>query len=608
MSPVRSNPNIKGLALLAQSTMDDPWTAVTDALDHALRTGDTGELSALAFVAGEMAASGASTAAKPLLQALQLYTHRRSQTLLRDPSIEPRALLEVIAADEVPRSVLGADVQLAASELAKSLEQDDLVPTLIQSALQTYRRHRDTMGSAIAHHALADVLTERREGVAAMREYRAAAERYSRAGDQNGQAATLINAISEALEVGDRIGSTRDAKRLATLTVSDPHLRASSLRSQARVLISTGREQEARPLLIRALRSCRRRFDPDLEVVLLQDLAILTGELGGHRQASHWWVQANLRCAEYGLEQRQLSIAHGLALNQYRSGDLASAIATLEDVLSSSDDLGSAVRSLAEADLAAMQLEAALRDRHEVRESERTPELAAIASRLMRALGYFVENRQTDDAERVLRNFVLLCQLSEDSCDQFDEAFAVVASDPSVDSRSRLMDTLSVAGILCGRLSGLDTAAMSNPEGEDSRAMRLAEAAVEAHEEWGNDEGALRLYDAATEHLSNSPSSTSYGDILNSRGMLLVEIDREDEALDSLRDALGASQRVKNRVLEAMILYNRGELKLRRNDSESPKYFSRSQSLASKVADYEQAVDSSPVSYTHLTLPTNREV
>lgn len=42
-----------------------------------------------------------------------------------------------------------------------------------------------------------------------------------------------------------------------------------------------------------------------------------------------------------------------------------------------------------------------------------------------------------------------------------------------------------------------------------------------------------------------------------------------------------------------MILYNLGELKLRRGDIESPEYFSRSQSLASKVADYEQAIDSS---------------
>lgn len=540
MSPIRSNPNVRGLALLAKSTTDDPWTPVTDALDHALRTGEPDELSALAFVAGEMAATGAPTAAKPLLQALQLYTHRRSQPSLRDLSIEPRALLEIIAADDVPRSVLGADVQLAASELAKSLKQDDLVLALIRTALQTYRRRRDTLGSAIAHHALADVLSERREGLAAMHEYRAAAERYTRAGDQNGQAATLINAISAALEVGDHIGSIRDSERLATLTLRDPHLRASSLRSQARVLISIGREQEARPLLLGALRSCRRRFDPDLEVVVLQDLAILTGATSGHRQASHWWVQANAKCAEYGLVHRQMSLAHGLALNQYESGDLATAILTLEDAMSLSDDQDITARALAEADLGAMQLEAALQDGQDVDEAERTRELAAISSRLIKGLGHFIANGQIDDAERALRNFVVLCQLSDDGCDQFDQAFALVALEPSPDAQSRLMDTLSIAGILCGRQSRLGTEGTSDPEDADSRALRLAEAAVEAHEEWGNDDGALRLFDAAAAHLLDSPTSNSYGDILNSRGLLLAEIDREDEALDSLRNALGA--------------------------------------------------------------------
>ena len=94
-------------------------------------------------------------------------------------------------------------------------------------------------------------------------------------------------------------------------------------------------------MLLRALRSCRRRFDPDLEVVVLQDLAILTGDVGPKGQSSHWWALANIKCVEYELEHRRLPIAHGLALNQYRCGDLAAAIDTLERAVHlSQPDLG----------------------------------------------------------------------------------------------------------------------------------------------------------------------------------------------------------------------------------------------------------------------------
>lgn len=592
MSPVRRNPNLRGQALLAQSTEDEPWAVITDALDSALSRGDPEELSALAFVAGEMAATGVPSAAKPILQALQLYTHKKSNASLRDFSMETGALLEVIAADERPRSVLGADVQLAASELAKSLDFDDLAAPLIQSALETYRRHRDTMGSAIAHHALADTLLEQRQGAAAVQEYRKAAERYSRVGDSNGQVACLINAISEALELGDRPGVIRDARKLAVLNPSDPHLRASSLRSQARVLISTGRKHEARTMLLRALRSCRRRFDPDLEVVVLQDLAILTGDVGPKGQSSHWWALANIKCVEYELEHRRLPIAHGLALNQYRCGDLAAAIDTLERALSARTHTPGAVQSLAEADLAAMRLEAELRDPPSGDESDPASRFATISAGLMSALRDFAKDGNAEDAERVLRNFVILCRLSDGGCELFDEALTIVESFPDAGSRNQLMDTLSVAGILCGRVSRIEPAATIDPELEDSRAMSLAEAAVVAHEEWGDAEGALRLFDAAIALLAGIPSLTSYGDILNSRALLLADLEREDEALSSLQEALLASQESENRVLEAMILYNLGEMMLRREDSLSPEYFSRSQALASEVADYEQAVDS----------------
>ncbi|WAB82526.1 hypothetical protein OVN18_05860 [Microcella daejeonensis] len=427
---------------------------------------------------------------------------------------------------------------------------------------------------------------------------------FTKLSDRQGLVEVRLNQVEYALQREDVAQATSLLDSVATpiSELRDGHLSASWRAHSALVDIQQGEVDAAREKLLAALRSCRRRQDLELEVVVLQNLAKLTRDTRGPSASLRWARQALLVAQRLKERDREQSLARSLAVDLIDTGKFEEAIELLQRTVEINIELDSPLDAAqAQADLGAALLSKALGV------AETNADILAIRERdhlleqgIVTLTGAFEKLDQFEDYEWATRcaGNLRIAWTAQDRADfgvGYLERYAEKARVRAPTYSASLLRIAAFLGLTAKRdmswaIMRLQEAAEASSSDPVDRAWQLVADASRINSSYNELEGALAIYDKALDTLRHSSDQIGYANVLNDSALIAAALDHLDDARIRLHEVESLAIKSGNRALDALAKGNLGELSLRGNQQEiGREYLTAAATLAAAVGDVEGA-------------------
>lgn len=513
-------------------------------------------------------------------------------------------------------STLRAGTYLLVADLYRSKQRFADAVGFAQRSATMYDELADADSSARALQTLGALYLETGDLNRADEVSERAATVFESLGNARSLLEVRLNQVQYAISAGRLDNAESRLRELAPTQqqAHDGHLSASFRRYQAMLAIKRGETEQARKHLLAALRSCRRRSDHDLELVLLQNLAKLTEETRGVEASVGWWRKATAAALRNNDLKWAESNTRSLAAALIQADKFDEAVTLFGSAERLNDLLGDHRESVrSRADMGAAQLSQALAtstvasppdqsasdmsDIDAEADTRRRSRLLAAEQTLRDCLYELDEMADWEWAVRVAENLRLAWIALGRAAD------GAQLTDDLAHSRTRAQPGYAAALFnLAARLSlaaGQDPewaaarfrlAAGLNDQPAPAHAWELARGASEIAAAEPTSQLALDLYDEALDLVRDTEDLASYGELLNDSALVLANLERPVEAADRVTQANELAETTQNRVLAALAQLNLGELNLRRGeDAAGRQHLMRCADLSAQIGDQEQA-------------------
>lgn len=594
----RSRRDDSSLGLSAGWNLDPDWQILLmRALGDAVQVRDRARLVEFSKLGVELCHEGHARIASAIAQVLQMVTHPMSATSIREHMAEPDYVVETALHHGPQADLLQVSVDRLAGVIADAIGMSAAASDLNWRAARGFDLLGDPESAAFAFQTAGAnwLLLERPERAvdAASR----AVERFRARGDLRGEAEALLTYAEAAIETGDLARADECVSRVGELVqhLRSTHLTAVWKRTRARIDIELGREEDAHLLLMDSLRGSRRSGDPELEVVVLHDLAILTESAKGPKRAARWWSKALGRAEEWGFAARELDIARGASLNAMEIAGLDVAIDILVRATQRHRESRPApFYERARAEMGALLLARATRQLSQDGRGGADRSFEEGEDALKTAIVEFVTVGDAEWAGRAARNLKLSLRLQGKQCDGA-AWLRSAASGSDNPAAKELSIEAALLGIGCPEQAAWSASRLrSQPAPSDGEAL-VIQLARESYTLDNGDllqdtDSSLALMRLACD-LAEAADYWGYGDLVNDLGVRLTSANLSDEAEAAFTRTVEIAEQEENRVLKSLALANLAEMHSRRSENDVAwQLFAQSAELAESVGDLDQAI------------------
>lgn len=584
---------------------EDGLQLVVEALLSAYRYDDLSGLLSFVDMGHEFSFHGLEFAAATIAHAI---AHKLLGTEFADLSPEDFTNLEALPplahqlADSAPDGDLYGSMLGLLADIYRHAGMNELAVHAYEDAAAMFDRLGRLAPAAIARQSLgalhfylgdldqAEELTKQAETI------------FTELSDARGLIEVRLNQVEYALERED---VTHAASLLALVATPirefrDGHLSASWQAHSALVDIQQGEVEAAREKLLIALRSCRRREDLELEVVVLQNLAKLTRETKGPSASLHWARQALQVAQDLRERDREQSLARSLAVDLIDTGNFDDAIELFQQAVEINVELNNPLEAAqTQADLGATFLSKALdlaeQNADEAVTQERDRLLEHGLSTLTEAFEQLDQFEDYEWASRAAGNLRIVwtaqdrAEVGADYLERYAQQSSVTAPTYS----ASLLRIAAFLGLTAKRdmswaVTRLQEAAQGSSADPEEQAWQLIADAARIKSSFSDPESALAVYDLALNTLRQSADQVGYANALNDSALLAAALDRPDDARNRLLEVESLATTSGNRVLDALAKTNLGELSFREGQDEIGRtYMTAAATLAAAVGDLE---------------------